>query len=176
MNYYLFLTALTVSIDSFLCGLSLSMSKGKRFSMAIVITLTVFIMCSITNYATYLFDQHLTEKTASLGGLILITVGLYNLFKKDTNKKIPNKQVFIQAMSIGFAVGLDGALANLSLSIMGNNQIYVPIIIALMHGAMISLSIILSQTKIAQKICKLTFIAPVILICLGIYKTIGFFI
>ena len=176
MNYYLILTALTVSIDSFLCGFSLSINNNKKFTLVGTITLIVFIMCLITNYGAILLQNILTEKTTSFGGLVLIGIGIYNLLKPNDNTSISNKNFIIQSISAGFAVGLDGAIANLSLSLMGINTLQVPLTIAVCHGLMLFLSVILAKTKIAQKIGKLNFVAPIILICLGLYKALGFFI
>ena len=175
MIYFLLLTALTVSIDSFICGFSLSLSKGNKFYIILSITLIVFVMCLITNYLALFLSQFLTEKTASFSGLILIGVGIYNLLKKDKENKSESshkKQVFLT----GFAVGIDGAIANLSLSLMNINAIYVPIVIALMHGLMISFGVFLPNAPIIKNLSKYSFIAPIILILLGTYKFLGVFI
>ncbi len=173
MIYFLLLTAFTVSIDSFLCGLSLSMSGGKKLPILLGIVCTVFIMCLITNYGAFLLAETVTERTASIGGgIILIGIGVYNLLKKN---KVESEQKSNLKLSIitGFAVGLDGALANLSLSLMGINAFYVPIIIALMHVLLIYFGILLTKTKFAKKISGTTVIPPLILISLGLYKIIG---
>lgn len=175
MTYFLILTAITVSIDSFFCGFSLALKSSKKWSVVLGIVLTVFIMCLITNYTAVLLQPYLTEKTASLGGIILIGVGLYNLFKQ--NEEISTKgNVFYQSLIVGFAVGLDGALANLSLAIMGTNALYVPIIIALTHGITITIGILLARTKFVAGLNKIGFLPPLVLILLGIYKIAGFFI
>ena len=83
MIYFLLITALTVSIDSFVCGFSLSLCNGKKLPIIIGIALTVFVMCLAVNYATLFFADKITEKTACLGGIILISVGIYNLLKKN---------------------------------------------------------------------------------------------
>ena len=175
MIYFLLITALTVSIDSFVCGFSLSLTNNKKLPLILDIALTVFIMCAVVNYATAFFADKLTEKTASLGGIILIAVGIYNLLKSD-NDTIKERNTLSQALISGFAVGLDGALANLSLALMGINAFYVPITIAVMHALMIALGIALSQTSIVKKFAKIGFLPPIILILLGAYKLLGFFI
>lgn len=175
MILFILLTALTVSIDSFICGFSLSLLKVKKIFIVLGITLTVLVMCLITNYSAMLLSNLLTEKTAGYGGLILIGVGVYNLIKNDKEnlkKSTKLRQVFLT----GFAVGLDGAIANLSLSLMNLNALYVPVLIALMHGLMISIGVWLNSVPIIKNITKYTFIAPIILIVLGAYKFIGVFI
>lgn len=174
MNYYTLLTALTVSIDSFACGLSLALGKSKRIYIVSIVTLTVFCMCLATNYATLLFREIISEKVASLGGIILTAIGVANLLKKE--KKLNNSNKISQIVAVGFAVGLDGAFANLSLALMGLNSFLVPLTIAVFHGLLILLSLAISKTKLAQKIAHLSFVAPIILICLGLYKLTGLFI
>ncbi len=177
MMYFLILTALTVSIDSFICGFSLSLVNKKKLYIVLTIALMVLCMCLITNYAPIFLSDYLTENTTIVGGIILISIGVYNFVKCFTNaneKAITNKRE--QILLIGFAVGLDGAFANLSLSLMNINEFYVPIIIAFMHALMIWLGIILSQTKLAKKFAKIEFFPPLILIFLGVQKTLGLFI
>ncbi len=176
MIYYLIATSFFVSVDSFVCGFSLSLSKKKKLPVVSGIALTVLIMCLVTNYSTAFFADKITQKTASLGGLILIGIGVYNLLKKKSAENTEWKGTFSQSIITGFAVGLDGALANLSLSLMGMNEFYVPLTIALIHALMIYLGILLSQTKIAKKFAKIEFLSPVILILLGGYKLLGLFI
>lgn len=175
MIYFLILTALTVSIDSFVCGFALSLRSGKKFPIVFGIFLTVLVMCFTTNYLAVFLREFITEKTASLGGLILVGVGIFNLIKKDDD--LANSHGALkQSIITGFAVGLDGAVANLSLSLMGINDFFVPIVIALTHALTINLGVILSQTRLAKKFGKIRVIPPVILILLGVYKTLGFFI
>lgn len=176
MTAFVFFTVLTVSIDSFVCGFSLSLSKGKTFLIAPIIALTVFIMCVFTNYLTLAFQDVLTETTASLSGIILILVGVFNLIKKDEKTSPSNASIVRQSLLSGFAVGMDGALGNLSLALMGYNSIWIPISIALTHGIMISLGILLSRIKFVQKFAAVSAFAPLVLIGLGAYKLLGFFI
>lgn len=175
MIYFLLITAFTVSIDSLICGFSLSFGAKKKLPIILGIALTVFAMCLITNYGTLLFSNALTEKTASLGGLLLIGVGIYNLLKKEKQSQAIHGRL-LQILATGFAVGLDGSLANLSLSIMGINAFYVPITIALMHAIMIAVGISLSQTPFIKNFAKIEFVPPLILIFLGAYKLLGLFI
>ena len=179
MIYFLIITALTVSIDSFICGFSISFSCVKKYPIVLIIAITVFIMCLITNYLTVALKNYITEQTSSLGGALLIIVGIFNLLKsikKQDKNIIPNNFSFYKIFLIGVAVGLDGALANLSLALMSINKFYVPLTIALTHAIMIWLGIVLSSTYLAKKLEKIEFLPPVILILLGGYKLLGLFI
>ena len=177
MIYFLILTALTVSIDSFVCGFSLSFISRKKLPIILTIALTVFFMCLVANYAPILFSKYLNENSSFLGGLILVFTGTYNLikcFKKNTESHKTNG--ICQILFTGFAVGLDGAFANLSLSLMNINEFYVPILIAFMHAVMIWLGILLSQTKLAKKFAKIEFLPPLILVFLGAEKLLDLLI
>ena len=179
MISFLIITALTVSIDSFICGFSLSFTYRKKYPIVLIIALTVFVMCATTNYLTVLFKDFINEQTASLGGIILIGVGFFNLLRSRKSQDYNNlseKASFYRIFLIGFAVGMDGALANLSLALMSINQFYVPITISLMHALMIWLGILLSNTSLAKKFGKIEFIPPLVLIFLGGYKLLGLFI
>lgn len=174
MTLFLILTALTVSIDSFFCGFSLCFSSKRRLTVVLIITLTVLVMCTIVNYGVKFFSPILTEKSSVLGGLILIAVGVYNLIKKNDNLTL--NQTFKTAFFSGFAVGLDGAVANISLSLMGINEFYVPLTIAVMHGITIYLGTCLSKVKPLKKTKTLQIIPPLVLILLGFYKIISPFL
>lgn len=177
MTYFLLLTAFTVSIDSFFCGFSLAFLKGRKYSVIAGISLTVMLMCIVTNYAALPLAGYLNEKTANIGGIILIAVGIYNLLKKNSADGYDDKSASIkQSLISGFAVGLDGAFANLSLSLMGINAFYVPVTIAAMHAFMITLGILLAKTSPVKALVKYSFIPPLILIALGVYKLLGLFI
>lgn len=172
MFWFLLLSSITVSIDSLVCGFSLCIGNSKKLRVVLFITVTVFLMCLTTNYLTVLFSHILTEKTTAIGGLILIFVGLFNLLKKDDQSSIKHatfKDLFLS----GFAVGLDGAFLNLSLAIMGINFLYVPLLIAVVHGLAIGIGLIISTTSFVRKIEKFSFVAPLILIGLGVYKIIA---
>ncbi len=169
MTSFFIITAISVSIDSLFCGFSLSYGKKGKLQIILGIFLTVFLMCLIANYTAIFLGKFLTAKTASIGGIILIGLGVFNIFHKE-KKKDAYKSVFKQAIACGFAVGLDGALANLSLAIMGVNAFYVPLFIAFCHAVMVGIGMILSTLTLKIKAEKLSIISPLILIALGVYK------
>ena len=179
MICFLILTALTVSIDSFVCGFSLSFASNKKLPVVLLIACTVLIMCLFTNYAPLFFSDFLDENATFVGGFILLIVGFFNLIKcaKNFNQE-NNKSIVVSSkiLLVGFAVGIDGALANLSLSLMCINAFYVPITIALMHALMVYLGIVLGGTSLSKKFGKIEFLPPLVLIVLGGYKMLGLFI
>ena len=175
MTTFLILTAISVSVDSLFCGFSLSTEGKKKFQVILGISFTVFLMCLLTNYFTVFLTKYLSEETASFGGIILIVLGLFNLFFSKTEIKTNKQSVLKQSLLCGFAVGLDGATANLSLALMGINAFYVPLLIAVMHAIMISVGVLLSKLAFRKKAKKFEFIPPLVLICLGVYKLTGLF-
>ncbi len=178
MIFFIILTALSVSIDSFVCGFSLAFTNKKKLNIVLDIAITVFIMCLITNYLSFAIEKIFSQEVASCGGFILIVIGVINLInaKKTSTTIIKCKSGLKQGIAAGLAVGLDGAFANLSLALMGFNFFYVPVIIATFHGIMIYLGITLAHTRLAKKLDKIGIIPPLILILLGGYKILGLFI
>lgn len=174
MIYFLLLTAFTVSIDSLVCGFSLSKCYNKKLSVILCVFFVVLVMCFTTNYLAKLLSNLSEITTTILGSSILVSVGFYNLFKGKNNTNEHAKTPAL--LLVGFAVGLDGAMANLSLSIMGINAFYVPLVIALMHALMVFIGITLASTKATKKLDKYKFFAPLILIFLGVYKLVSLFI
>lgn len=176
MTWFLILTAFSVSVDSFVCGFSLSLKNKKKLPIILGITLVVFFLCTLSISLSFLLSDLLTEKTASLGGVLLLGVGAYNLVKKPSTKNQSPHGVFRESLITGFAVGTDGAVASLSLSIMGINAFYVLLTVTLMHAVMISLGVCLARIRLIKKFAKIELLPPVILIVLGGYKLLGFFI
>lgn len=168
---FLLTTALTVSVDSLVCGLSLSLNSKRKFPIACLIASIVLVMCEITNYLGYALNSFFTEDVASFGGVILIAIGLFNLLSSKSKGSSLGNVIFA-----GFAVGLDGAFANLSLSLMGFNDFYVPIVIAFMHFITVLVGILLANTKALKAVSKFDFVAPLILVFLGFYKILGIFV
>lgn len=171
---FLLSTAIAVSIDSFICGFTVSFKYEKKLPLLLGITLVVFALCLITNYLGVYLSEFLTEKTANLGGIILIALGVYNLFSKEKTQ-IETKSILKQSLLLGFGVGLDGAFGNLSLALMGYNSFFVPVTIALTHLVLIGMGIFLSERHFLKIFKKLDFIPSLILILLGLYKLIFFF-
>ena len=175
---FLLLTALVVSLDALAYGISASHIKKRKLAVLLIITLTVFSMCVFTNYFAVFLSATILKKTACIGGVVLIAIGVFNLVKKDsvTDGYERGKGLLAQSLITGVVLGLDGAFANLSLSLMGSNALYVPLTIAVMHAVMIVLGFALSYFPPFKRVLSLNFIPPVILIALGVIKLLGLFI
>lgn len=170
---FLITTAVAVSADSLICGFSLY--AKRKLPVAAGISAVVLFMCLITYFFGNALKSVLTEKNANLGGVILIFIGIFNLF--FTKKTPENCGSFLRRIFlVGFAVGIDGAAANLSLCITGYGYFYLPFLIAFTHFLAVSAGMFLADVKFIKAIAKTNCIAPIILIVSGLYKVLRFFI
>jgi len=163
MNCYVIIVALTVSIDSFFCGISL-IKKTKVLLDIIKIISVVLVMCLtayyLGNYLTSFFNYNLEL----IGGIIFILIAVLNLFSKEKNAKT--------SYCLGFAIGLDGSCATFSLAIMNYKNFLIPLIVTFFHLIFLVLPLLLSKVKFIDKICENKIIAPLVLTLLGLYKII----
>lgn len=163
MNYYIFITALSVSLDSFFGGLSV-IHNGKFAKKVGQIISVVLVMCLITNYFGRLLKPLFKSNTDLFGGLCLICIAIYQLFSKKKNTQNP--------YLLGFAVGLDGACANFSLAIMGYNNLLVPITLTFFHLVFLCLGYAVTRIGKMKNLSENKFLSPIILTGLGFYKII----
>ncbi|MBQ9513910.1 MAG: manganese efflux pump [Clostridia bacterium] len=175
MITFLIITSISVSIDSLVCGLSLSYLNGRKYLIVLIMTLTVFALCLIANYCASFLSNYLPDYFASFGGILLILIGVFGLFKKE-KQTFSDSNIIKQSFFSGIAVGIDGAIANISLSLMGMNSFFVPLTIALCHTVFISFGVLIGKSPIANKFGKIDVMSPIILIILGTYKLLDFFI
>ena len=174
---FLLATALTVSADSFFCGFSLSLGSRRRTMIVcgIVLTLTVCVLCAAANLLGNLLSGIFTEEVAAAGGMILIAVGVYNMIYSG-KEEFGEDHILNKSLIVGFAVGLDGAAATLSLSLMGYAEFYVPLLITATHFVTIVLGSALSETKFLGKLKNYRAAPPLMLIALGAYKLVSAFL
>lgn len=172
---FLTATALTVSADSFFCGFSLSLTSKKKSEIVAGIVLTVFALCTAANLLGNFLSDVFSEEVAAAGGIILIAVGLNNLIN-IAPEKTGAEEVFKKSLVVGFAVGLDGAAATLSLALMGYADFYVPLLITATHLITIVLGTHLSESGFFSGLKNFKAAAPIMLIGLGAYKLLSAFL
>lgn len=131
----------------------------------------VLLLCLSFHFAGTFICSRINYDLSVLGGLIITAVAIANIIesKKDNPKAISS---FKKSLLIGFAVGIDGATADFSLTLMGYVSISIPLIITLFHVISVSAGIFLSEMKCVSKLRMQTF-APIILLIFGLYKTIS---
>ena len=163
-------TALTVSLDSFFCGLSLSLKTKGQKSTIWGITASVFAMCILGSALGKTAGSILNEYAQILGGIFLIIIAFIQIIPKNHPKKIQSS--FCESIAIGVAIGTDGALGCFTLSLYGINGLYSSLLITLMHIALLYLSFSLTKYNYLKRLLKLQFISPFILLILGLIKLI----
>ena len=181
INAFLLTTALAASVDSFICGFTVTLAGGRKKPLLVGVTLILAAMCLAANYLGKFLSGVLSDKVAAAGGFVLIGVGIYDLISALTGKrrpkeeKTPAKSKWKQSLLLGLALGPDGAFADLSISIAGNNSVFVPLVFTGMHLILLSLGIALARTRAARLIGRASPIAPLVLIGLGISKILILF-
>ena len=170
--FYVLLTAITVSVDSFLCGLSLSLKNKNKLAIILGISSVVCLLCFVATFFGNLFENFLKSKTEVFGGLILIIISVYNFFSSEKEQK-EQKSILKYSLFVGFAIGIDGACASFSLAVMGYNSILIPLVFTFFHLVFISFSFIVSKNKFLKRIAQNRYISPLLLFSLGVYKIVS---
>lgn len=168
---FILLTAFSVSIDSFLCGFTLSFNEKQKCKIVIGINLTVLILCLTFHFAGSFIYSNIDYDLSVLGGFIIIVVAIVNVI--ESRKKTPKIiSSFKKSLLIGFAVGIDGATTDFSLTLIGYVSVLIPIIITLFHVFSVVAGILLSKSKCILKL-KMQIFAPFILLFFGLYKILS---
>lgn len=126
------LTAITVSVDSFVAGFSLSVNKQKDLTLPLTVAIVTFWMCIVACRLGSLLRPLLADYGRYAGAFILFALAFANLLKKE-NAAL-GKISFSQCVAIGCGVGTDGAAAALSLSLQGmGDTLFLSLLIAFTH-------------------------------------------
>ena len=165
---FLILTAFAVSIDSTVAGFAVGLKTKKTWYFAFVVAVATLLLCLLATLLTTLIQQKYNLVFTIAGSFFLIVTGIANFFKKQDD--VPKKLCFKEYLSLGFAVGLDAGIANLSLCLLGYSQLWIPFVFAFMHFATVSFGAKMANTKLTQQLKHTNKISGIILICLGIFK------
>lgn len=170
---YLIIATISVSIDSFFCGLSLTLKAGDKKVTILGVIFSVLTLCLIGSSLGEGFGKLLENYAPLVSGAILILVGLLSIKPSKTKslKKISNTKLetLKQSIIVGFSVGLDGAVGCFSLTLNGYNFIMVALFITLVHALLLCLSLCVVKT-FYDKVYKFKKLPSMILIILGFYK------
>ena len=175
--FFLLTTAFSVSIDSFLCGLSLQAQYKEDLKMLLGITVSVFTLCFISGVCGVLVGNFLQNYANALGGIILYSVAIINSLPEVNSTSVlstPTRHVFKKSLAVGIGVGLDGALACFSLTATGFNSVLVIILITLTHVITLMLAITLINVFGNANVKVIKIIPPFILAILGSIKIADF--
>ena len=174
--FLLLVVPISVSLDSFFCGLSLSLSTKEDFKILTGIALSVFLLCLVGSYLGNYFGILLKTYQELLGGLILVIVALIDIKNNNSAQNFlidKNYKTFYKSVIVGFAIGLDGAVGCLTLSLFNMSGILIPIYVTMLHLLFISIAIRISLTSIKNFIYKYNNLPYYVIFCLGYYKLLS---
>lgn len=130
--FLILITAVTVSLDSFVAGFSLSLNKRSDTMLPAAVALMTLLLCLATTLlGKYLF-AHAEQYVNWVGAALLLLLAVIDLFDGQCNNVQLGEVTLFESLTIGIAVGMDAAIANLSLTLDGVG-LAAPIIFTVMH-------------------------------------------
>ena len=162
-------TAVIVSLDSFFAGFSLSLNKKANLLLPSAVALITLILCLATTLIGELLQGYLGKVVDYFGAALLALLALVSLIKEDEGEQANLSSVTLrESLTIGVAVGMDAAVANLSLALLGVGMI-TPIVFAVTHFFTVLLGQVLARKV---KLAHTNIFSAVILLVLAISKMI----
>ena len=162
-------TAVIVSLDSFVAGFSLSLNKKANLMLPSAVALITLLLCIATTLVGELLQGYLGKVVDYFGASLLALLALLNLVKNDEDEQANLRAVTVtESLTIGVAVGMDAAVANLSLALLGVGLL-APLVFAITHFFTVLLGQVLAR-KI--KLEHTNIFSAVILLVLAISKMI----
>lgn len=170
MNFFVFLTltAFAVSIDSTIAGFAIGLKTKKTWFFAFIVAIATLFLCLFATFVAMLAKDEFGPIMKTAGSLFLIVVGMINFFKKQQD--LPKTLTFCEGLSLGFAVGTDACIANLSVCLLGYTQLWIPVVFAFMHFATVATGAKLANTKLTCKLKHTSKISGTLLVLLGMFK------
>ena len=111
-------TAVIVSLDSFVAGFSMSLNRKVGTALPSAVALITLLLCLATSLIGRYLSQYVEQYVDYIAAALLAMLAIYNLFKKDEEQASRLKSVTLgESLTIGVSVGMDAAVANLSLSL-----------------------------------------------------------
>lgn len=161
-------TAIIVSLDSFMAGFSLSLNKKSNTALPATVALVTLLLCLLTTFVGSLLKNYLNETANVFGAVVLFSLAVLGLFRKDDKSCALAPAAFGENVAMGFAVGTDAAIANLSLAMSGYG-IVAPLIFAVTHYFTVLLGQVLAKKATLE---NTNWFSSVILVGLAIMKLI----
>ena len=169
--YYLTTAALSAGADAFFAGIALG-GKERNKGSGLAAAYAVILLECLTAHLFGKWFAFLSDRLSSmLGGAILFSIGLYGLVKKRKPADFMRNRrdfTFFSTPLTGFAVGIDGAVATISLTVMGIG-VEAALIMAVSHCLFIEAGLGFSA-KSLKRDARETRIPSAILLILGLYK------
>ena len=163
------LTSVIVSLDSFVAGFSVSLNRKATTTLPASVALITLILCLLTSFVGSFLAASVQQYVNYLAAALLTMLALFNLRKDDDDDVARLGSVtLVQSLTIGVSVGMDAAIANLSLSLNGVG-LFAPIVFAVTHYFTVFLGQALAQ-KVTLKYSN--YFSAAILFTLAVSKLI----
>ena len=171
------LTAVIVSLDSFVAGFSLSLNRKANTTLPCVVAVITLILCLLTSVVGKYLSQRVEKYVNYVAAALLGLLALLNLLKKDEDEAIRLDSVTLsESLTIGVSVGMDAAVANLSLSLDGAKLLticgvatFAPIVFGITHYFTVFLGQVMAE-KVELKYSN--YFSAAILLTLAVSKLI----
>lgn len=170
-------TAVIVSLDSFVAGFSMSLNRKANTTLPSAVALITLLLCLLTSIIGRYLSSYVEQYVNYLGAALLALLALMNLLKKEESETARLKSVTLaESLTIGVGVGMDAAVANLSLSFeeagalsIGGVALLAPIVFAVTHYFTVFLGQVMAQ-KVELKYSN--YFSAAILLALAVSKLI----
>ena len=162
------LTAVIVSLDSFVAGFSVSLNRKATTALPAAVALITLLLCLATSIIGSFLEARLERYVNYLAAALLALLAVFNLRKEDDDETRLSTVSLGQSLTIGVSVGMDAAVANLSLSLNGVGLL-APIVFAVTHYFTVFLGQVLAQ-KVELKYSN--YFSAAILFTLAVSKLI----
>ena len=165
---FLIITAFAVSIDSMVAGFAIGLKTKNVWLFATIVSVATLLLCLVATFLSIIIQDSHNLFLKKTGALFLIFVGIANFAKHQ--EQIPKNLCINESISLGFAVGIDAGIANLSVCLLGYSCLWIPFLFAVSHFATVSVGAKLARTKLTSKLKHTNKLSGIILFCLGIFK------
>ena len=170
-------TAVIVSLDSFVAGFSMSLNRKANTMLPSAVALITLLLCLLTSVIGRYLSNYVSQYVNYIAAALLLLLATFNLFKKDGDEAARLESVTLgESLTIGVSVGMDAAVANLSLSLdgagalaIGGVALLAPIVFGVTHYFTVFLGQILAQ-KVELKYSN--YFSATILLALAVSKLI----
>ena len=170
-------TAVIVSIDSFVAGFSMSISRKMSPTLPSAVAFITLILCILTSVIGRYLSNYVEKYVDYIAAALLALLALFNLFKKEEETTTRLKNVTLgESMTIGISVGIDASVANLSLALddstvlaIAGVSLLAPIVFAVTHYFTVFFGQLLAQ-KVELRYSN--YFSAVILFALAVSKVI----